>query len=236
MTDKKIKAILWDVDGTLLDFHASERAAIRTLFQEFHLGVCTEEMILRYSGINDDLWKRLEREEVSKKEVLIGRFETFFKELGLDPSIASDFNEQYQLSLGDTIVFRDDSYRIVESLKGKVKQYAVSNGTIVAQTKKLRLSGLGELMDGVFLSEDLGVEKPNIGFFEKVFQNIPGFAKEEIMIVGDSLTSDILGGNNAGIITCWYNPAHLPADSRYKIDVEIDNLQKVYQLPLGSDS
>ena len=236
MTDKKIKAILWDVDGTLLDFHASERAAIRTLFQEFDLGVCTEEMILRYSSINDDLWKRLEREEVSKREVLIGRFETFFNELGLDPSIASDFNEQYQLSLGDTIVFRDDSDQIVSSLRGRVKQYAVSNGTVTAQTKKLRRSGLDKLMDGVFLSEDLGVEKPNIGFFEKVFRQLPPFDKKEILIIGDSLTSDIQGGNNAGILTCWYNPDHLKADSRYRIDLEIDDLHQVNQLPLTSDS
>lgn len=79
--------------------------------------------------------------------------------------MAEAFNERYQLCLGDTIVFRDDSYEIVKSLRGKVKQYVVSNGTVVAQEKKLRLSGLGELMDSIFLSETLGVEKPNSGVF-----------------------------------------------------------------------
>ena len=99
-------------------------------------------------------------------------------------------------------MFRDDSYEIVKSLRGKVKQYVVSNGTVVAQEKKLRLSGLGELMDSIFLSETLGVEKPNVEFFERMFETIGPVEKDQVLIVGDSLTSDIRGGNNAGIKTC----------------------------------
>lgn len=138
----------------------------------------------------------------------MGRFQEFFEKEKLDVSAAPAFNEAYQSALGDTIVYRDDSYQIIESLRGKVKQYVVSNGTIVAQEKKLRLSGLGALMDGVFLSEELGVEKPNKEFFDKVFAQIGYLDRETVLIVGDSLTSDIRGGNNAGIRTCWYNPGH----------------------------
>ena len=96
----------------------------------------------------------------------------FFETEGLDVTAAPAFNERYQVCLGDTIVFRDDSYEIVKSLRGRVKQYVVSNGTVLAQTKKLRLSGLGELMDGIFLSEELGAEKPNAAFFDQVFEAI----------------------------------------------------------------
>lgn len=225
-----IKAILWDIDATLLDFHAAEKQAIKTLFARFELGECSDEMIQRYSKINRSYWEKLERGEVTKPQVLVGRFVDFFAAEELDTSIAPEFNKAYQLSLGDTIVFCDDGYNIVKSLKGKVKQYAVSNGTVVAQTKKLRLSGLGELFDGVFLSEDLGVEKPNEEFFDKVFADIGPVNKEEVVIIGDSLTSDIRGGNNAGILTCWYNPSKVICNGDYKIDYEISDLHEIYDI------
>ena len=123
----------------------------------------------------------------------------------------------YQLRLGDTIVYRDDSYEIVKSLRGKVRQCVVSNGTVVAQTKTLTRSGLGALMDGVFLSEQLGAEKPKKEFFDQVFAAIGPVEKSETMIVGDSLTSDIRGGDNAGIVTCWYNPEGIKAPEGYRI-------------------
>ena len=137
------------------------------------------------------------------------------------------FNEAYQPRLGDTIVFRDGSKELVASLRGKVRQYAVSNGTIIAQTKKLRRSGFDRLMDGVFLSEEIGFEKPAKEFFDCVFQAIGPVDKDRILIVGDSLTSDITGGNRAGIRTCWYNPAGLKNDTTAKVDYEIRSLQEI---------
>ena len=225
-----ITTILWDVDGTLLNFLAAEKAAIRSLFEEYHLGVCSDEMLKRYSSINKNYWEMLERGEIEKKALLVGRFRDFFEKEGIDSSLAAEFNEKYQLRLGDTIVYCDDSLEIVKSLRGKVKQYVVSNGTVIAQTKKLRLSGLGELMDGIFLSEELGVEKPSVRFFDQVFAKIGPVDRSEVMIVGDSLTGDIRGGNNAGILTCWYNPEGTAAKEAVRIDHEIRDLHEVYGL------
>ncbi len=222
-----ITAILWDVDGTLLDFSAAESAAIRSLFSEFGLGICTDSMLARYSEINVSFWQRLERNELTKTQVLLGRFEQFFGEYGIDLLLAPVFNEKYQLRLGDTIVFRDDSLNIVRSLRGRVKQYVVSNGTVTAQTKKLERSSLGNLMDGVFLSEELGVEKPNSRFFEKVFDAIRPIDRSTVMIVGDSLTSDIRGGMNANIKTCWYNPEKKPVPENYRVDHVIYDLHEL---------
>ena len=140
-----ISTILWDVDGTLLDFIAAEKAAIKTLFGEFNLGQCSDEMIKRYSEINKTYWQRLERGEITKQEVLVGRFKEFFKSEGIDISVVEEFNSLYQLRLGDTIVYHDDSLEIIKSLQGRVRQYVVSNGTVEAQSKKLRLSGLGDI-------------------------------------------------------------------------------------------
>ncbi len=223
-----ITTILWDVDGTLLDFNAAERAAVKTLFKEFGLGECTDEMIARYSKINVGFWERLERNEITKPEVLRGRFEQFFCEYGIDASLAGPFNERYQTALGDTIVFLDESPQIIRSLIGKVKQYVVSNGTIAAQTKKLDRSKLGEMMDGIFLSERLGVEKPNKAFFDTMFDKIGPRDPNEVLIVGDSLTSDIRGGINAGIRTCWYNPAKKPVPEGYQIDYVISDLHEIF--------
>lgn len=222
-----IEYLLWDVDGTLLDFRAAESAAIKRLFAEFSLGECTDETVRRYSAINDVYWRRLERNEISKPRALTERFERFFGEIGVPVSLAEEFNRRYQMRLGDTVAYLDDSLNVVRSLRGVVRQYAVSNGTTAAQNKKLKLSGLGELMDGVFLSEAVGAEKPNKAFFDAVLRGIGAERTDEVMIVGDSLTSDILGGINAGIRTCWYNPGGAETPEGFRIDHVIADLREV---------
>lgn len=228
--DFMIDTILWDVDGTLLDFHAAEYAAVKSLFAEFGYGECSDDMTARYSEINDSFWKRLERGEITKAQVLIGRFEQFFSEYGISTEGVYEFNEKYQPRLGDTIVYCDDSYNIVKSLKGKVRQYAVSNGTVAAQTEKMKRSGFGELLDGVFLSENIGSEKPNIGFFEKVFEKIQPVDKSKTIIVGDSLTSDMQGGINAGIKTCLYAPKEINMPENMNIDYVIKDLGEILDI------
>lgn len=225
-----IKVLLWDVDGTLLNFLAAEKAAIKKCFEVFHLGECTDEMISRYSKINRKYWESLERGEITKSQVLVGRFEEFFVSEKIETNCAEKFNKEYQLRLGDTICFYDDSYELLKSLKGQVKQYAVTNGTKVAQDRKLNKSGLIEIFDDVFISEELGVEKPGIGFFERVWDKIGRYESDEVMIIGDSLTSDMQGGNNAGILCCWYNPNKVENTKGVRVDYEIDDLQKVKEI------
>ena len=222
-----IKAILWDIDGTLLDFETAEKEAIKTCFEVFGLGVCTDEMIARYSVINKGYWERLERKEMTKPQILVERFKEFFETEGIVTDCAESFNKEYQIRLGDTICFCNDGYELVKNLKSEVKQYAVTNGTKVAQDKKLKNSGLIDLFDGVFISEDIGVEKPDVKFFEHVWECIGQYERDEVIIVGDSLTSDMKGGNNAGILCCWYNPKGLVNDKFIKINYEIKDLREI---------
>ena len=133
-----IKLILWDIDGTLLDFEAAEKAAIKKLFIKFGFGECTDAMLRVYSGINRKYWQALEKGEMTKAEILVNRFREFFSLYNLDRSKAEDFNTAYQNALGDTIVFCDDSREIVTKLKTKVLQAGASNGTITAQNKKFQ--------------------------------------------------------------------------------------------------
>ena len=222
-----IKVILWDIDGTLLSFKLAERAAIRACFEKFGLGELTDEMLADYSKINASYWKRLELGELTKQQVLRGRFEEFFTAYGLDTDCVNDFNAEYQVRLGETVVFNDNGRELVQRLRGKVKQYAVTNGTLVAQRGKLKNSGLDQLLDDVFISDVVGVEKPGKGFFDAVFAAIGDYETDEVLIVGDSLTSDIQGGNNAGILCGWYNPGGEPVPEGLRVDYDIRDLNAV---------
>lgn len=225
-----IKVILWDIDATLLDFLAAEKAAIRFCFEKFGLGECTDEMLKRYSVINRRYWEMLEKGEMSKAEILVNRFKEFFASEGIATDCEKAFNDTYQVALGDTICFRDNGYELVKKFKGQYKQYVVTNGTFIAQERKLKRSGIGELVEESFISDLIGYEKPAMEFFDHVFENIGHYEKDEVIIVGDSLTSDMQGGNNAGILCCWYNPNHLENTKNIKIDHEIDNLWQLEEI------
>ena len=225
-----IKTLLWDIDGTLLDFGKAEDYGIRKCFEVFGLGKCTDEMLARYSKINRKYWEMLERNELTKPEVLHGRFEEFFQTENIKFDKISDFNIEYQYRLGDKVFFCDNALETVQQLKGKINQYAVTNGTILAQSRKLSQSGLDKIFDDVFISDEIGFEKPSVKFFDAVQEKIGKFSRDEVMIIGDSLTSDIRGGNNAGIISCWYNPLGLENKDGLKIDFEIKDIAEVLNI------
>lgn len=221
------KLILWDVDGTLLNFLEAEKAGIRKCFDLFGLGECTDEMLAAYSAINVRWWEALERGEKTKPEILVGRFTEFFTSRSIDPAIAPAFNEEYQIRLGDTTVFYPGAYETVKALYGKVPECVVSNGTGTAQYRKLAVSGLMPLMDRLFISDEIGYEKPAKEFFAPVFAAYPGVNMDEMLIVGDSLTSDMKGGVNTGIKTCWFNPEGKENKSGLKSDHEIKEIGEV---------
>lgn len=220
-----IQCVLWDIDGTLLDFLQSEAHGIRTCFSLFHLGECTDEMLEQYSAINRKWWEKLERGEHTKQEILEGRFREFFTAKGLPTDCVADFNAAYQIHLGDKAFFFEGAKETVTALKERgYAQYAVTNGTAVAQDRKLKNSGLDQLLDGVFISERIGFEKPDPRFFDTVFAAIP-FERSEAVIIGDSLTGDMQGGINAGLAHWWFNPHEKSADR--PIDKTITHLTEV---------
>lgn len=226
----RYKYLLWDVDGTLLDFEAAEKAAIQNLFPKYGFGECTDEMVHTYSRINTKYWQALERGEMTKSQILIGRFIEFFEHENLDTSKAEQFNSDYQLALGDTIVFCDDAFTILQGLKKDHVLAAVTNGTTAAQKKKLSRSKLDTLFDHIFISELIGIQKPRKEFFDEVFLLAGITDPSECLIIGDSLTSDILGGINAGIDTCWYNPSGKPADPSIVPTYIIHDLHEITEL------
>lgn len=225
-----IRVILWDIDGTLLNFKAAQSKSLRILFKEFNLGNLDEDMILDYDHINHLYWEKLERGEISKPEVLVNRFKDFFNKYDINCDVDL-FNSRYQETLGDTAVFYENGESAVKSLKGMgIRQFAVTNGTKVAQDRKLKNSGLINILDEIFISDNIGHEKPNKEFFIPVFKKLEGINLDEIMIVGDSLTSDIQGGVNVGIKTCWFNPNGSVNNKGLNIDFEIKGLKEVLDI------
>ncbi len=230
-----IKAIMWDVDGTLLDFERSERHGLFACLEEIGFTGYDDAMLARYARINRGYWEALERGEVTKQEVLVGRFSDFFAQEGIRCPDVEAFNQSYQEKLGSKFFENENSLELCARLKGKIRQYVVTNGTVAAQRGKLRDSGLGACMDGVFISDEIGVEKPGIGFFEYAFRVIKEQTGErpdphEMLIVGDSLTSDMKGGNAAGMLCCWYNPHGLENTAGVAVDYEIRHLWDVLKI------
>ncbi len=217
-----IKFVFLDLDDTLLDFHLAEHIAIKATFDA--MGVPSDDgTIARYSEINRSCWERLERGEWSREEVLVGRFGLLFDEFNIsaDPERTQDIYED-KLCIGHH--FLPGAEALLDALYGKYKLFITSNGTARVQDSRIESSKIGRYFDGIFISQRVGADKPSVKFFDTVFSQIEGFRREEAVIVGDSLTSDILGGINAGIRTVYYNPKCRPQRADITPDYEIKAL------------
>ena len=221
-----IKYVLFDVDDTLLDFGKAEAAAIRKTFERIGIPV-TEELIRRYSEINALQWARLERGEISREQVLTGRFDILFSELGLHniPSEMAQASYEYLLGIGHYFV--DGAEALLEALKDKYELYIVSNGNASVQDRRLKSAGIIPYFRDIFISERVGFNKPSAEFFDACFERIPGFERDKAIIVGDRLSSDIQGGINAGVRTCWFNPKGEAPDPDIPADYEIKHLSEL---------
>lgn len=226
---REFTTIFWDVDGTLLDFAYSQSVALKQCFRTIGREL-TEEMLQRYSEINENFWKKLELGEMTKEELLTARFVSLFEEYQIQDVDVEAFRLAYQKGLGSVYQFIDDSLTICKALKGHVKQYVITNGVTSIQKSKLKLSGLAEVMDGLFISEEIGTPKPGKEFFDYCLAHVEEKNKEKILIVGDSLSSDIKGGALSGIPTCWYRPDDAENHTEYIPDYEISDLHRIYDI------
>ena len=220
-----IRNVLFDLDDTLFDFHKAEKIALTKTLVHFGIDP-TEETLALYSAINAAHWKRLELGEISREEVKVGRSRELFKTIGVecDPVKATAYYES-MLAIGH--YFMPGAPELLEELYGKYRLYIVSNGTAKVQEGRIGSSGIAKYMDGIFISQLLGANKPDKQFFDICFAEIPDFSLSETVIIGDSLSSDIKGGINAGITTVWFNPKGIENDNDIKPDYTIKELSEV---------
>lgn len=221
------KTLLFDADDTLLDFHKTEEAALASAFAACQIPL-TPQVKALYHEINQNLWKRFERGEIDRNTVVYTRFQKLFDALGIQAD-GRAFEDDYQARLGEGAFLIDGALEVYCELSKTCDLYIVTNGVSKTQRSRLSASGLLPYTKGVFISEDAGCQKPMKEFFDYVFSHIPGIDPSRAMIIGDSLTSDIRGGNHAGIDTCWYNPKGLSNNAGCTVTYEIRQLSELYQ-------
>ena len=224
---KEFQTILLDADGTLFDFDACEEEALKLAFHKY--GYPLEEATRKlYGDINKDLWKQYERGEIDRNTVIYSRFGTLFGKIGIkDDGIA--FEDAYQELLGMQHYSIEDAPEVLQYLHSKYSLYIVTNGVTATQRRRFMESGVDKYMKKIFVSEETGYQKPMKEYFDYCFARIDNLDLAKTMIIGDSLTSDIKGGNNAGITTCWYNPDYLTNNTDAIADFEIHNLRDLYE-------
>ena len=198
--------ILLDLDDTILDFQWAEKQALTGTLTAFGIDP-TEETCRRYREINWDYWHALERKEVTREQLKVGRFRQLLQELGKEGDPAA-MGDQYLSRLGQGHRFLPGALETLNILVKKYRLFLVSNGNPPVQYPRLESAGITHYFEKLFISMEIGHNKPTVEFFDHCFSQIPGFDKTKAIIVGDSLFSDIRGGINAGIKTCWVNPNH----------------------------
>lgn len=223
-----ITTLFFDLDDTLLDFKRGEATAIRQTLS--YCGIDpTEEMTALYSAINQSQWELLEEGKLTRDQVLLRRFDLLFQNLGISGD-SRRTQEIYEALLAQQHPFLPGAQALLETLFPKYPLYLVSNGTAAVQDQRLKDSGLGHYFRNIFISQRLGADKPQREFFLRCFAQIPSFTPDQGLIIGDSLTSDMRGGNNAGLHTCWFNPHHRPRRPDIPVEYEISALSQLPDL------
>ena len=222
------KNILLDLDDTLFDFKASEEIALSQSLRAFGIEP-TEAVRARYSEINISLWKRLEQKTITRDVLLYHRFELLLEEMGIGADAkAIQKSYEYNLSLGH--IFLPGAEQLLKDLSPTHNLYMVTNGTALVQQGRIKSSGIAPYFKGIFISQEVGYDKPDKRYFDACFAAMEDVSPETTVIVGDSLSSDIRGGENADIATCWFNPKGLPRPADLRIDHEIRTLGELYDI------
>jgi len=222
-----IEFLFLDLDDTILDFHKAERIAIGKTIQDFGVEP-TEEILARYHVINKWHWEQLELGTMTRAEVLENRFAVLFSELGVEVD-ATLCARTYEKNLSQGHWFLPGAEEAVERLSKKYRLFLASNGTASVQKGRMTSANLYRFFEKVFVSQEIGHNKPSKAYFDGCFAQIPDFDITKAMIVGDSLTSDIKGGINAGMKTVWVNPSHTDC-GQIKPDYQIEALHQLEAL------
>ena len=223
---KQYSIYLLDADDTLFDFQKAERCAFFKTFEALSGQACTQEIYAKYSQLNRSLWEALERREITKPQLQETRFGLFLKEQGLSGD-GLVWNETYLDHLSEGNFLFDKALEVCRELSQKAALYLATNGVTRVQKKRLRDSAIAPYIRGICVSEEAGAEKPSPVYFDHVMKRLGNPGKEQILMVGDSLTSDMAGGIAAGIDTCWYNPRRKPLPPSLKVTWQIHSLEQL---------
>lgn len=228
------KTILLDIDNTLFDYPKAEKHAIKATFEDFGFFSNRsesefEEIKKEYKVINDLLWEKLEKGEITSTELKVERFRMLFEKSNLSYS-PEEFSKQYLKRLGEGAFLLDGAEEVCKYLYGKYKLGIVTNGMKEVQYSRIGKSPIGKYIDKIIISEEVGISKPNAGIFEYALKELGTEDKKEAIMVGDSLSADIQGGINFGIDTCWVNLQNEYSDEKIKPKYTVTSLEEIYRI------
>lgn len=222
---------LFDADNTLLDFTRAEHDALCECLSRRGLPN-DEETVALYSAINDGHWKRLERGETTRGRLKIERFSDFFAAVGYNGDAAL-MAKDYESTLGRQTHLLDGAPELIQALSGQCRLFIVTNGITDVQKSRFGACSLAPYFEACFISEEMGCAKPEKRFFDLVASAIPDFDPAEALVIGDSLSSDIQGGINAGLDTCWFNQGGKAAPPHMNITYTVSDLWEIKSILLG---
>ena len=229
---QRYDTVLFDADGTLFDFLRGEREALLSACKMYGYEL-DDEAVNEYSAINDSLWKALERGEIDKDTLRVKRFELFGESRGF----VCDFGKlslDYTDKLAEQHFLIDGALETVRKLSEFCRLYIITNGIGYVQRNRFALSPIGEYFGELFISEEIGCEKPDIRYFEAVARKSTDFNPDKTLVVGDSLTSDMKGGIGAGLDCCYFTPSGRPFPADMKIKYSITRLEEITDIILGN--
>lgn len=226
----KYTTILFDADNTVLDFDRSEEQALQKAFECCNLQY-SPDILSVYRKMNIAEWQRYERGEISRDEVLINRFLFTLQSLQICCPNVQALADNYEKFLHFGYFKVPYAEEVLQNLLDRgCRLYIVSNGVLSIQNSRMKGSGLEKYFLKRFVSEKIGCPKPQVEFFNRCFAQISDFCRAQTLIVGDSLTSDIRGGVNAGLDTCWFNPNGTPNHTELVPTYQIDDLRKLLEI------
>ena len=225
---KRFDTVLLDADDTVYDFKLAEKTAVSRTFEAFGVDP-TDETVSLYSKINLSCWKALERGELSRDDLKPTRFRMLFERVGAQPADFEAVNAMYETNLSRCAFLLDGALDFVKKLSGYCGIYLATNGLTVPQTGRFDRAAIKPYVDGIYISEQIGVSKPDKGYFDYIFKDLGITDKSRVIMLGDSLTSDMLGGRNAGITTCHYLAGSAPTGSKL-CDYEISGYDEFFDI------
>lgn len=224
----KYPYLLFDADNTLFDFDAAEKNAHRQVCGKHHLAF-TEEGYALYRRCNAQLWQDFDRGLCSKEFLLTERFRRYLSLTG-ETGDPEAMNRDHLRALGESAVLLPGAEALCRRLAAGHELYLVTNAVESVQRARFERSAIRPYFRDVFISEAIGCGKPSPAYFAYVLRAVPGLTAENGLVIGDSLTSDIQGANNAGLACCWFNPKGLPRPRDLRIDYEVRTLEEIADL------
>lgn len=226
-----LKVIMLDIDNTLLSFDEYVKLSMKSGFEKFKIGTYQDEMFEVFNRVNSSLWKQIEKGELDLDGLQKKRWNKIFECLGISADGIA-FEKYFREGLFENAIPVKGAMDLVKYLYGKYTLCVASNGPYLQQVNRLKISGMLPYFSNIFISEEIGSSKPSEKFFSTCINRLNSGTSQkitpgEIMIIGDSLSSDMAGGSYFGLQTCFYNPENKPVPCGIKIDYNVASLKEI---------